>query len=409
MFELLFLLLPVAVCYGYIMGRRSADKTRQTENTRKIDFLTRGINYFLSKDKEEAVNEFIRFYDSSSEHSFEESIALGSLLREKGELEKAIRFHNGLLTDENTEPARRSVVLLELARDFMNAGLLDKAEDILRELISYNTEKKAAVLLLVTIFEQEKEWQKAVDLIDAFSRYKDEKLLKRQAEYYCELGNELYARQNVSRAADFFKKAAAINPACVRAYLNAARIMIEAGQTGNAVACLRRGAEADPAMIPVLLNSLARCFGPGREREHLEILNSWLALSESPELVIQMAELMLAVRSGEESGAFVTRLLKKSPSYELFSYALGRVYGELDPETREKFAALKAILDANLVNGSRFQCERCGFKSSMLFWQCPSCHGWESMKCHQIEGWKNGPSSRLGEKLSRGGGAGLGG
>ena len=186
MFELLFLLLPVAVFYGYVMGSRQANKSQQSEKTRKIGFLTKGINYFLYRDKEKAVDEFIRYYDSDGEHSFEEGLALGTLLRERGDLEKAIRFHNNLLTTAKIEPVQRTAVLLELARDFMSSGLLDKAEDILRELISYNSAKKASVRLLVTLYEQEKEWQRAIDLIDSFKQFADEGILKRQSEFYCD-------------------------------------------------------------------------------------------------------------------------------------------------------------------------------------------------------------------------------
>jgi lipopolysaccharide biosynthesis regulator YciM len=389
MFELLFLLLPVAVFYGYVMGSRQANKSQQSEKTRKIGFLTKGINYFLYRDKEKAVDEFIRYYDSDAEHSFEEGLALGALLRERGDLEKAIRFHNNLLTTARIEPVQRSAVLLELARDFVSSGLLNKAEDILMELISYNSEKKSAVRLLVTLYEQEKEWQRAIDLIDSFRQFADENITKREAEFYCELGNEAYSRKNYAKANDYFKKSASINKGCVRAYLNMAKIMIEIGQTKNALAYIQEAVNADPAMIPICLKSLAKCFYPGQEMQHLEVLNSWLQLSDSPQLVMAVADLIMTNKTPEEAEAFVMRLLKKSPSFELFSYILGNLYEGLDPRTQERFAVLKSIMDAHLAGNYRYMCQHCGFKSSVLFWQCPSCHRWEQMKPHQISEWGN--------------------
>lgn len=390
MFELLFLLLPVAVFYGYVMGSRQANKSQQSEKTRKIGFLTKGINYFLYRDKEKAVDEFIRYYDSDGEHSFEEGLALGTLLRERGDLEKAIRFHNNLLTTAKIEPVQRTAVLLELARDFMSSGLLDKAEDILRELISYNSAKKASVRLLVTLYEQEKEWQRAIDLIDSFKQFADEGILKRQSEFYCELGNESYSRKNYAKANDYFKKASIVNKGCVRAYLNMAKIMIEIGQTKNALTYIQEAVKSDPEMIPICLKSLAKCFYPGQELQHLEVLNSWLQLSDSPQLVMAVADLIMANKTPEEAEAFVMRLLKKSPSFELFSYILGNLYEGLDPKNQERFAVLKSIMDAHLAGNYRYICKHCGFKSSVLFWQCPSCHRWEQMKPNQISEWGAG-------------------
>ncbi|MGH8263972.1 MAG: hypothetical protein ACRET4_10875, partial [Steroidobacteraceae bacterium] len=32
------------------------------------------------------------------------------------------------------------------------------------------------------------------------------------------------------------------------------------------------------------------------------------------------------------------------------------------------------------ARGQRYQCANCGFSSQALFWQCPGCREWDSMK-----------------------------
>ena len=44
-----------------------------------------------------------------------------------------------------------------------------------------------------------------------------------------------------------------------------------------------------------------------------------------------------------------------------------------------------AITDRGIVNVMKqeqaaFQCKQCGFKSNTLYWLCPSCHNWASVK-----------------------------
>jgi lipopolysaccharide biosynthesis regulator YciM len=195
-------------------------------------------------------------------------------------------------------------------------------------------------------------------------------------------------RQNYAKANDQFKKAVTINKKCVRAYLNMAKILIEIGQTKKALSYIQDAVNADPEMIPVCLKSLAKCFFAGQEEEHLEVLNSWLQISENPHLVIAISEIMAKTKTREEIDVFLLRVLKKTPSFELFSYVWERMYSDLGPEDQERFTVLKSIMDAHQVNNHRFMCHKCGFKSSVLFWQCPSCHNWETMKPHQITDWK---------------------
>ena len=52
MLELLFLLLPVAAAYGWYMGRRSAQQSKQDDASRlSRDYVT-GVNFLLSNQQD---------------------------------------------------------------------------------------------------------------------------------------------------------------------------------------------------------------------------------------------------------------------------------------------------------------------------------------------------------------------
>ena len=58
MLELLFLLLPVAAAYGWYMGRRSAQQTKQDEANRlSRDYVA--VNFLLSNQQDKAVDLFL--------------------------------------------------------------------------------------------------------------------------------------------------------------------------------------------------------------------------------------------------------------------------------------------------------------------------------------------------------------
>ena len=59
MFELLFLLLPVAALYGYYMGRSSVSARQENERNQQNHNYLRGVEYLLNKQEDKAVDRFI--------------------------------------------------------------------------------------------------------------------------------------------------------------------------------------------------------------------------------------------------------------------------------------------------------------------------------------------------------------
>ena len=59
MLELLFLLLPVAAAYGWYMGRRSAQQSKQDDASRLSRDYVAGVNFLLSNQQDKAVDLFL--------------------------------------------------------------------------------------------------------------------------------------------------------------------------------------------------------------------------------------------------------------------------------------------------------------------------------------------------------------
>jgi len=59
MFELLFLLLPVAAVYGYFMGKNySKQKLQESKNQQNANYL-RGFDYLLNNEQDKAVDSLL--------------------------------------------------------------------------------------------------------------------------------------------------------------------------------------------------------------------------------------------------------------------------------------------------------------------------------------------------------------
>ena len=59
-------------------------------------------------------------------------------------------------------PAQRAHALFELGQDYMRAGLFDRAETLFGELVDSNPHSEQALDYLLDIYQQEKDWDKAI-------------------------------------------------------------------------------------------------------------------------------------------------------------------------------------------------------------------------------------------------------
>jgi lipopolysaccharide biosynthesis regulator YciM len=125
---LVFLLLFVAVACGWWLGRRSARPVPSASALPGQYY--RGLNYLLDGRPDGAVDHFISALEVNSE-TLETHIALGNVLRRRGEVDRAIRIHENLLARPQLPQAQMHIAHLELARDYISAGLLDRAEKLL--------------------------------------------------------------------------------------------------------------------------------------------------------------------------------------------------------------------------------------------------------------------------------------
>ncbi len=93
-----------------------------------------GLNYLLNEQPDKAIQVFLELAEVNQD-TVETHMALGSLFRRRGEVDRAIRFHQNIIAKPGLEPEQRTQALLELGEDYMKAGLLDRAERLFAELI----------------------------------------------------------------------------------------------------------------------------------------------------------------------------------------------------------------------------------------------------------------------------------
>ena len=258
--EVLWLLLPVAAGTGWWAARNAGrPNVRKRERAGLRSDYFQGINYLLNEQPDKALDVFIKLIEVDSE-TVETHLALGNLYRRRGDVDRAIRIHQNLIAREALSLPQRTEGLLELAQDYMSAGLLDRAEELFTELAEDSEYRVQALRQLIDIYEQEKDWPKAIASARKLEKATGNQLGWIIAHYCCEQAGRHCKEGDLDRALKHVQQARNMHAACVRASLLEADIHAERSEHERAIRALQRVEEQDADFLPETVARLYRSF-----------------------------------------------------------------------------------------------------------------------------------------------------
>lgn len=205
MLELLFLLLPVAAAYGWYMGRRSAQQDKQQEANRLSRDYVAGVNFLLSNQQDKAVDLFLEMLKEDT-GTVEAHLTLGNLFRSRGEVDRAIRIHQSLMESAALSYEQRLLAVQQLGRDYMAAGLYDRAEDMFSQLVDETDFRMSALQQLLQIYQATSDWQKAIDTAERLVKLGKDRQRIEIAHFYCELALQALGNDETDKALSLLKK-----------------------------------------------------------------------------------------------------------------------------------------------------------------------------------------------------------
>src|SRR5690606_30887539 len=131
--------------------------------------------------------------------------------------------------------------LLELAQDYMRAGVLDRAETLLLDTIkSHDSNLDTSLRHLIDIYEREKDWQKAIEMAVRLQSISNHWMGKQIAHYYCELAQIAWDAGKVRLSFKYLKQSLSCDGTCVRASYLQGKYEKKLGQYKNAIKAFKR-------------------------------------------------------------------------------------------------------------------------------------------------------------------------
>lgn len=379
---LVYLVILIALALGWWLGRRS----RSTKMS--VDLLPsaaiKSLTDIINQESDIAIDRFVDEFEVN-ESTFETHMALGNVSRRRGEIEKAIKVHQNLISRPNLSSRLQDEAYFELAKDYLQAGLLDRAENLFQDLVKTDGPfRKQAQFCLLSLYEDEQEWNEAAVIAEALvpkrilrqRTSEEQKILQRMSHYYCEMAQQAIDTRRFEDAINYTDKAQAVSRQSLRsAYL---RACIAAMQDDH------RGIER---VLPILIEPQSKLLF-----EALWLVNLLL----KPKTTEQSIQTIVRLYSQVQSAEILTLLSDYGVEGRRKQLELLDSHIALKPSNRALAlwanTSGKKLLPSNLQalfvtvftrlrdSEKRYRCSNCGFSGKQFYWKCPTCKQWDTVE-----------------------------
>ena len=365
----LLILIVIAIGLGWLMGRHQYKSSKKSTPFPSIDMLA-------GSDRQSETMQAILSM-AEREEAVELQLNLGTFYRRRGEIDKAISIHQSLFARPDLDKHLSAEVQLALASDYLNAGLFDRAERLFLELLNSNSPLKSKVLgKLVTLYEEEQDWKKILDLGKQARLLKDHKAI---AYACCELADEAIRKQDWKEATRYIERALKTDSRCIRALMLEAQMAEIEGFPNRMLTIYKEALQYDPSILKLILPKLQEDLESRHRPQELEQLLQQLWYDYPMPLTLHSyAQHLADHQSLDEAVEQLTHSLGKAPTIEGFELLLGVLIDKGQDIPVALLQELKVIL-ADLPQAiNDYQCRQCGYESDRHHWRCPSCKQWET-------------------------------
>ncbi len=377
----LLLLVLSAILIGWIVGRwlpiGNSPSAKHSKNY--SESYVKGLNYLLTDDSNKAIETFSELIKVNAD-TVETHVVLGNLLRSKGEVDRAIKIHQNLLARPDLSRKQRNMAIGELANDYLKAGLLDRAEKLFKEMIQLKPDDLGAYRKLLDLYITEKSWDEAIDCAQLLYDRGDSGAAVILSHCHCELADSAMKIESNKLVRESLAKALDIDPTCVRAALLLIKHHLNLNSVGAAKKLFLQYTRSSPEFINLYIAPAKEIYGMGKEPDaYQNFLQNQYQKNPSTHLAIALIEYYASINQIEKARQFLSDVLKKSPSFEAFEFALR--FLKSDPaHLFETWESLSTFLLAMQNKKTEYICSSCGYESHAIQWNCPSCRNWSTMK-----------------------------
>ena len=339
-----------------------------------------GLNFLVDHHVDQAIDELTQAVSTDGD-ALEIQMILGNLLRQKGQVARAITLHQSLLQRPDLTPIEHAYVLLCLGLDYRHGGFVDRALEAFRQVVDLDPHNRYALVNLQRLHEDQQEWSKAADVRQAIERLDTVEPENRQILAFLrnQIGRAFLQAGAVKEAAATFSEAIETDPATAPAYLNLGDVRAAGGDLPGAIEAWEQLTRAVPDRAHLAFARLERAYGSAGGSGRFVSLCQRLIAQHPQDWRARLA-LSRHVSAAGHHGAALDLLFDALPHHPhalTIHQEVWRVLGALE------FNPVLVGRYTDLTRGAVFYldphvCTTCRYRSTELLWQCPQCHDWNT-------------------------------
>ncbi len=386
------ILLLVFFAFGWVTARIDLKQLLNEAKTLPAEYF-KGLNYLITNQHDKAIESFSEAAQDNAD-SFELNFALGSLLRRRGEIDRAIHLHKALLSNPDLVSQQRLAVTAELAQDYLKAGLFDRAEALF-ESLEDERYRQPSLRALLEIYVREREWERAIKAANELEQLSGVSFRTEVANYYCELAMNAKLSENLEEAKALLNQALAESKACVRANVLLGDIAFDTQEYGLAITYWKHIEFQNPEYLTLVAAKMLRAYQAQNQIETgLQLINHYHSTYHLAPIQTVLFESTLTENGPKDAAIMARQSLIKEPSLHTIDQLLQAKILLDEQQTTEDALQEDHQADRQLMQQAihhaidqklTYACSQCGFKAKYHHWQCPACNAWESLETEAMQ------------------------
>jgi len=369
---------------GVLAGRAWATALRRGDLRDRPAFRTSphyvlGLHAMVTGQADLAISELTKVVRQDPD-AVEVLHVLGTLLREAGQVERAIQTHQALIARPELTRGERAHALAALGSDFRKAGFLDRAAAAFGEVLAADPRNLQALMGLQKLHEDQRQWREAYDVQTRLSRVKktDDSVVLGYLQ--AEIGREALRAGDREGAEKAFRTALSLDRRVFPAHLGLAELTDD---PRKAAAILEEAVRVAPERAYLAFDGLSRAYTAAGEPSRFVSLCERL-IGQSPgdwRARLALARRLRSEGKQEEAWGLLLRALERNPEVLLVHMEIWRFLRETE-RAQDRGSVLQGYIEAaegSTLGRDPHLCRACRYRADDMLWRCPHCHEWNTL------------------------------
>lgn len=331
----------------------------------KITLYLKGINYIIEDKTDKAIEELTNAIELEPD-IVDVYISIGNLFRKKGEINRALIIHKGLLA-RKLDREKKIEVYVNIGIDYKKAGLYDRAKETFKNALSFDPKNQTIKKHLEEVYEDSKDWESALEWQKRFGENK-----KITAHIYCELGKKALkepSNNSMKKAYELFSQALNEDKNCFDAMLNLGILYYNTLDKKKAFQFWFDAVKVKNEFFNLVLENIK-----DKNDLYYFIIQALIYHPRSYYILYFSALYLLKLEKHKKSLSVLHIMLKNNYYPQNVITLSIKCLAKQSSDKRFEHLASK------LQNNVKYTCKSCGYSTHLFFWKCPKCRSWDSTK-----------------------------